>query len=72
MEKLSTKFKCHINQIPKRNYTETDYPYFQDNFCNQLFQTWAKLHLSVPKNPEEICEQPLWHNTHIKVNGRSF
>ena len=56
--------------MPKHNYTEYDYPHLQDNFYNHLFQTWANLHLSLPKNAEEISEQPLWHNTYIKIGGK--
>jgi hypothetical protein len=30
----------------------------------------AYRHLIIPQNAEEICEQPLWHNTHIKIGGK--
>jgi ATP-dependent 26S proteasome regulatory subunit len=57
--------------MPTYNYAPKDYPKFKDNFYNELFHTWAKIHLITPKNVEEICEQPIWHNTHIKSNKKT-
>jgi hypothetical protein len=69
---LSTKIAGNIHQMPTYNYAPSDYPKFKDNFYNELLHTWAKMHLITPENAQEISEQPLWHNTHIKVNWKTI
>jgi hypothetical protein len=69
---LSSKIHENINQLPRYNYSKQDYPTLKHQFYNELFAFWAMIHTSTPKNADEICIQTLWHNTHIRVDGRTL
>jgi hypothetical protein len=67
---ISPKFNEKFSQILLYNMSKGYYPKHFDKFYEDLFSTWAEIHVDEPKNPEEICKQIIWHNTFIPINNQ--
>jgi hypothetical protein len=64
---MASKLSMDINEFVYYNVTANDYPTFQDQFYNDLLHTWDDIHSNTPVNREQVCEQILWNNSHIKI-----
>ena len=62
----SVIWKCNISpqDVSKKYDTE--------NFWPQALLAWSKIHYHRPSNKQEIGEQILWLNSHIKIKGETI
>jgi hypothetical protein len=60
-----------INEIPLFNSNNYDELKLSEKFYKEIFQTWAKLNFKEPSNAQEVIRQPLWRNSHIKIDGKT-
>ena len=44
--------------------------YFEQSFWREVLKAWCKCTYFKPATYGEIVEQPLWYNSHIKMNGK--
>jgi hypothetical protein len=44
----------------------------KDTFYSALFKVWAQIHCHDPINAEEVCRQPLWDNTFIRIENNTL
>jgi hypothetical protein len=64
---LRHQFREDLDKVLSYNSTYNDFPVMKDEFYAELFKVWAQIHCHDPINAEEVCRQPLWHNTFIRI-----
>jgi hypothetical protein len=66
---LSSYFHEELSQILTYNEASKDFPAFKDKFYEEIFDTWAEIHINYPENGEEVCRQLITNNSYIKIEN---
>jgi exonuclease III len=69
---LNSKFVMDVEAMPYYQMNPNNFPVFNDDFYNDMFNTWSNIHFKEPEDNEAICKQIIWYNDYIKVEGKGI
>ena len=57
-------FPCNIRK------EDIKYLNIPDQFTNEIFELWAKVHFTGKDNQNSVKEQILWNNSYIRIENK--